>query len=188
MKKIALLSVLTSALLIAGGGYLEDVEPITPMIKEVSNDTSTIPMSVAYIGGVQKGEGDNVDWEVFQGFEFSFACLLSDSVRSQLQITTYDQNDIAMLQISANPHYIFNVTEKISLGSGPHLGLARVEIGTEDDIVFTYGLGASARMDITEHFFVGAEARYEWSTDATFGGVDDDFNNAKVFGKIGYSF
>jgi len=36
---------------------------------------------------------------------------------------------------------------------------------------------------------VGAEARYEWTTDATFGGVDDDdLNNAKIFAKLGYSF
>ena len=193
MKKITLLSVLTSALIVAGGGNLEEVEPITPSIEtlqvnEVSNSTSRIPMSVAYIGGIQKGEGDDLDWEVFNGFEFSFGCLLSESVRSQLQITTYNQNNIAILQVSTNPHYIFNVSEKVALGVGPHLGLAKVEIGTEDDIIFTYGLGASIRTDITEHFFIGAEARYEWTTDATFAGVDDDLNNAKVFAKIGYSF
>ena len=191
MKKITLLSVLASTLIMAGG----DIAPVEPMVQtpapiadEVETTSAGIPMAFALLGGVMKGEGDDTEWNPVYGAEFSFKCLLADNVRQQIQITNYDEDNLKMLQVSLNPHYIFNTGSVVEFGVGPHLGAAKVEIGNEDDIVFTYGVGASAKANLTEHFFIGAEARYEWTTDATFAGVDDDVNNAKVFGKIGYSF
>lgn len=186
MKKTLLLSALASTLIFAGG----DIDPVEPMVETpvVAESSTGIPMGIALLGGVMKGEGSNTDWKGFYGAELSFECLLSDSTRSQLQLTNYDHDGLKMLQLSANPHYIFNRGDAVEFGAGPHIGVARVEIGNEDDTVFTYGVGASARADITENFFAGVEARYEWTTDATFGGVDDDLNNAKVFAKLGYSF
>ncbi|HHD78748.1 MAG TPA: hypothetical protein ENK98_03800 [Epsilonproteobacteria bacterium] len=189
MKKTALLSILASTLVFAGGD-IDPVEPVvdTPAFNQVDDGTSSIPMSFALLGGVMKDEGSNTDWKAFYGAELAFECLLSDSTRSQLQLTNYDHEGLQMLQLSANPHYIFNRGDAVEFGAGPHIGVARAEIGNEDDTVFTYGLGASARADIGNNFFVGAEARYEWTTDAEFSGVKDDLNNAKVFAKLGYSF
>jgi len=186
MKKTALLSVLASTLIMAGGNIAR-VEPMveTPVVNETS---ASIPMGISLLGGVMKGEGDNSDWNTIYGLEFSFECLLSDSTRSQLQFTHYDHDGLKMIQVSANPHYLVNVSPSTTFGMGPSLGVAKVEIGNEDDIVFTYGVGASIRTDIAENFFVGAEARYEWTTDAEFSGIEDDLNNAKVFAKIGYQF
>ena len=184
MKKTLLLSALVSTLVFAGG----DIEPVEPAVNTSSFETAGIPMGLAVLGGAMKGEGSDTDWKGFYGLEFSFECLLSDTTRSQLQLTNYDHDGVKMLQLSANPHYIFNRGDSIEFGAGPHIGVAKVEIGNEDDTVFTYGLGASAVSKITENFFVGVEARYEWTTDAEFGGVKDDLNNAKVFAKIGYSF
>lgn len=186
MKKTALLSVLASTFIIAGG----DIAPVEPMVETpvVEEAFSGIPMGVALLGGVMKGDGDDTDWNALYGAELSFECLFSPSVRSQLQFTHYDHDGLKMLQLSANPHYIFNSGDAVEFGVGPHLGLAKVEIGSEDDTVFTYGVGASIKFDISENFFVGAEARYEWTTDAEFGGIKDDVNNAKVFAKIGYQF
>lgn len=189
MKKTALLSVLASTLIFAGGD-IDPVEPAveTPVMNQVDHGTSSIPMSLALLGGMMKGEGSNTDWKGFYGVELAFECLLSESTRSQLQLTNYDHDGLQMLQLSANPHYIFNRGDTVEFGFGPHIGVARVEIANESDTVLTYGVGASVRTDITNNFFVGAEARYEWTTDATFGGVDDNLNNAKVFAKIGYTF
>lgn len=186
MKKTALLSVLASTCIMAGG----DITPVEPMIETpvVEESFTGIPMGFALLGGVMKGEGSDTDWNALYGAELSYECLFSPAVRSQLQFTHYDHDGLKMLQLSANPHYIFNRGDAVEFGFGPHLGVARAEIGNEDDTVFTYGLGASAKSDISENFFVGAEARYEWTTDAEFGGVKDDLNNAKVFAKIGYQF
>ncbi len=186
MKKTALLSVLASTLIFAGG----DIDPVEPIIETpaVVESSEGIPMGIALLGGMMRGEGDNTDWKGFYGAELAFECLFSSDVRSQLQVTNYDQDGLKMLQFSANPHYIFNRDDAVEFGFGPHIGVARVEIGNENDTVFTYGVGASLRSDISENFFVGAEARYEWTTDTTFDGVDDDVNNAKVFAKLGYSF
>ena len=194
MKKTALLSVLASTLIFAGGD-IAPVEPVqqTTTFDETGSTAGSIPMSFGLLGGVTRGDNegrgdDDADWEGFYGAEFAFPCLFSSDVRSQLQVTNYDQDGLKMLQISANPHYVFNRGSAVEFGFGPHLGAAKVEIADEDDTVFTYGLGASLRSDITEHFYVGAEARFEWTTDATFGGIEDDLNNAKVFAKLGYNF
>jgi opacity protein-like surface antigen len=186
MKKTALLSVLASTLIMAGG----DITPVEPMVETpvIAESSVGIPMGLALLGGIMRGEGDNSDWNAIHGLELSFECLLSDSTRSQLQFTHYDHDGLEMFQLSVNPHYIFNRGDSVEFGAGPHIGVARVEIANEDDTVFTYGLGASVRTNLTENFFAGAEARYEWTTDATFAGIDDDVNNAKVFAKIGYSF
>jgi len=192
MKKITLLSVLASTLIFAGGDISPVVEPVvpTPTFEDEVVDTGSagIPMGIALLGGIMQGDGDDAEWNPVYGAEFSFKCLLSDSVRSQIQFTNYDQDNLKMMQLSLNPHYIFNRGNTVEFGVGPHVGLASVEIGSEDDIVYTYGGGASITANLTEHFFLGAEARYEWTTETTFAGTDTNFNNAKIFGKIGYSF
>jgi len=187
MKKITLLSILASALIFAGGD-IDPIEPVieAPMVEEPMS--AGIPMGLALLGGVMKGEGDDAEWDPVYGAEYSFECLFSEDVRSQIQFTYYDQNDLKMYQLSANPHYIFNKGDAVEVAAGPHIGVAKAELGSEDDIVFTYGLGVSAKAAVTENVFVGAEARYEWTTDAEFNGIEDDLNNAKIFGKIGYSF
>ena len=185
MKKAILLSVLASTLIFAGG----DIDPTTSTVKSPAEEIApSIPMSFGILGGVMKDQRSDTNWKGFYGVEFAFACLFSDSTRSQLQLTNYDHDDLKMLQLSANPHYIFNRGDAVEFGFGPHLGAAKVTMDNEDDTIFTYGAGASLRSDITENFFVGAEARYEWTTDAEFSGEKDNLNNAKVFAKIGYSF
>jgi len=184
MNKTALLSVLASTLIMASG----DIDPVKST-NSIDRVESSIPTGFALLGGVLKSEGYNTDSNALYGAEFSFECLFSSDIKSQLQFTYYDDEDsIKRFQLSANPHYIVNRGDTVEFGFGPHLGAAKVEMGSEDDTVFTYGLGASLRSSISENFFVGAEARYEWTTDAEFSGVEDNLNNAKVFAKIGYSF
>jgi len=186
MKKIVLISALASTCMMAGG----DISPVEPMVETpiAVEETSSYNPALALIGGIMRGEGNNNDWKSFYGAEFSFNCLLSDAIRQQIQITNYDHDGLQMLQANINPHYIIDIAEGTQIGFGPTLGIAKVDIGSEDDTVFTYGVGASIRQDLGENVFVGAEAKYEWTTDATFGGIDDNLNNAKVFAKIGYQF
>jgi len=188
MKKITLLSVLVSTLIFAE----VDTSSIKSSIKKlafnkVDTVTVQIPMGLSLLGGIMKNKGGNTDWNPVYGLELSFECLLSPLVRSQLQYTHYNNDGIKMEQFSINPHYIFNRGDDVEFGFGPHLGAAIVE-ENGDDTIFTYGIGASLNSAIDENFFVGAEARYEWTTDATFGDTDTNLNNAKVFAKIGYSF
>jgi opacity protein-like surface antigen len=187
MKKTLLLSVIASTLMIAGG----DIAPVEPMVEtpdvEVAPAKDYAP-ALALIGGAMKFDQSGSDWKGFYGAEFSFTCLLSDQIRQQIQITNYDNDGVQMFQANINPHYMIDIAEGTQVGFGPTLGVARVEVGNDDDTIFTYGVGASVRKDITENVFVGAEAKYEWTTDATIAGVDTDFNNAKVFAKLGYQF
>ena len=186
MKKTILLLVLLSTFIFAGGD-IEPMEPIidTPIIEESS---AFIPTGIAVLGGAMKIKGYPNDWKGFYGVELSFPCLVSDSVISQIQITNYDNNDLKVSQINANPHYVFNLSQSSFIGVGPSIGVARLEKGNETDTVFTYGVGVSVRTNITDSFFIGAEARYELSAETDLSGFKDDLTNAKVFAKLGYSF
>ncbi len=187
MKKTLLLSVIASTFMMAGGD-IAPVEPVveTPAVQEAPS-TDFAP-AIAIIGGVMDIDHTESDWKGFYGAELSFNCLFSDKIRQQIQITNYDNDGIQMLQANINPHYMIDIAEGTQIGFGPTLGIAKVEIGNEDDTIFTYGVGASVRKNITQNFFVGAEAKYEWTTDATLNGVDEYFDNAKVFAKVGYQF
>jgi opacity protein-like surface antigen len=187
MKKTLLLSVIASTLMIAGG----DIAPVEPVVE--TPDVEAAPVTdyapaLALIGGAMKFDKSGSDWKGFYGAELSFTCLLSNQVRQQIQVTNYDNDGIQMLQANINPHYMIDIAEGTQVGFGPTLGVARVEVGNDDDTIFTYGVGTSIRKNLTENVFVGAEAKYEWTTDVTIAGVDTDFNNAKVFAKLGYQF
>ncbi len=188
MKKTLLLSVIASTLMMAGG----DIAPVEPMVEtpdvQAEAPSRNFAPAIALIGGAMDIDNSNSDWKGFYGAELSFNCLLSDAIRQQIQITNYDNDGIQMLQANINPHYMFDIAEGTKAGVGPTLGVAKVEVGNDDDTIFTYGVGASIRTDLTENIFAGAEAKYEWTTDATIAGVDTDFDNAKVFAKLGYQF
>ncbi len=187
MKKTLLLSLVASTLVMAGG----DIAPVEPAVEtpDLQEMSGGFMPAIALIGGAMDIDNSMIDdWKGFYGAELSFNCFLTDTVRQQIQITNYDNDGIQILQANINPHYIFNVVEGTKVGVGPTLGVARVEIGNDDDTIFTYGVGASIRTDLADNIFAGAEVKYEWTADATIAGVDQDFNNAKVFVKLGYQF
>ena len=192
MKKTLLLSLLASTLIFASGETKPVTSSLSPTtLNEEGDYISSIPISIGLLGGIQQGDGDNDEWENMFGAELAFECLFSQDVRSQLQYMYYNVDGLTMQQLSANPHFVFyfdDLGESVEFGVGPHFGITQVEKGNDDDIIFTYGLGTSVRTNIADNIYVGAEARYEWTTDATLGGKDDSYNNAKVFAKVGYSF
>ena len=192
MKKTLLLTLIASTFIFANGETKPVSSTISPTtLNEEGDVISSIPMTIGLLGGILQGEGENDEWENMFGAEFAFECLFSSNVRSQVQYTYYDVDGLTMQQISTNPHFVFyfeNFGESVEFGVGPHLGITQIEKGNDDDIVFTYGIGTSVRMDIANNIFVGAEVRYEWTTDATLGNKDESYDNAKVFAKIGYTF
>ena len=191
MKKIALLSLVASTLMMAGG----DIEPMEPMVNTPNVSSSAknnfgIPTGFALLGGAMKLDEKDTEWTEMYGAELSFECLFSSAVRSQLQATYTKDDNYKMYQLSANPHYMIGLGESTQFGIGPSFGAMMVEsIADADktDTIFTYGLGASLRTDLTENLFAGVEARYELTTEAKTLNVDN-FNNVKVFAKIGYQF
>jgi len=191
MKKTLLFSILASTLIYASGETNLGVSNLpTQTLNEEGEFISSIPMSFGLIGGMFNGDGDNASWEKMFGAELAFECLFSSDARSQLQYMYYDIDGVKMHQLSANPHFMFLIDgfdETVEFGVGPHVGVARVEVANENDMILTYGAGASIRSSFDNHLFVGAEARYEWTTDSKFEGKEN-LDNAKVFAKIGYSF
>jgi len=182
MKKISVISIIASTLIMASPYEASST------VEEIDNTfVLSLPTSFALLGGVMQGDGSDM-WEQVLGVEFSFKCLMSDDIRSQLQFTQYDDDTITMLQLSMNPHYIFNRGEDMEFGIGPSFGIAQVELGDEKDTIYTYGLGASLRVDYDNNFFIGTEARYEWTKDIELGTKQGNLNNAKILAKVGFWF
>lgn len=186
MKKIIFASVVASTLLLAETNTVSTEPYVAPPPGTLVTEGG--PVSVALLGGMMKHQEDGYDWEFIYGAELSFPCFLSSDFRSQLQILLYDDSHTEVWQISANPHYMFEVSEDTQVGIGPSIGVAHFEIAAKNDYIFTFGIGASVRHDIDKDFFVGAEARYEWPTKADLAGVEYNTNNAKFFFKLGMNF
>jgi len=175
MKKTILFSLLASTLLMAENHTVLD-------------DSFKMDPSLALLIGTVKGTNSYAHAEVIYGLEYGFNCLVSDMLRQQVQITNYKDKNLKMTEISVNPHYMINVNSNMQIGFGPTLGLARVDNSQDKDTIFTYGAGGSLVQNLNETLFVGAEAKYEWSEDASLSGVNDNFNNVKIFVKAGYRF
>lgn len=148
----------------------------------------TPDFAVALTGGFNKLT-DADDTQSIYGVEVSLNCPLlsppTDTIRQRLSITNYDYDGLSILSVSLNPHHMFQVADTTTIGFGPSLGVSTVDVGDEDDVVFTYGLGASLRSDISDRLFVGVEARYELTQESD---IVDDLDNTKVLVKLGYQF
>lgn len=175
MKKTILLSLMASSLMMAGNNTILD-------------DAFTFEPSIAILGGAMKNDNNNADWEALYGVEFGFNCLATDTIRQQLQITSFEEANTKVLQVNINPHYLVPLSDSIKIGFGPTLGLAQIDNGVDTDTVFTYGLGTSLNLDISQNFFVGTEVKYELTQDATLSDISTDIDNLKVFAKLGYRF
>lgn len=134
-------------------------------------------------------EGDNVSTT---GVEVSLNCPLlkppHHTIRQQISYTQSDEKGVETTSFELSPHHMFDLNEKLSVGFGPSLGFSNIDNGSDDDNVFTYGVGGSARYDVTKRLFISTEARYAWSDDLELSGTDTDFENLRLTAKIGYQF
>jgi len=184
MKKIILLSFLTSVTLFADTLVSPYADPVD--IPLVNNLLLGIPMGVALLGG-EKSDIASKEWETLYGLEFSFECLFSKQIISQIQLTHYDMDDLSVFDISTNPHYLFYISESMALGVGPSLGVQRLATDHKNDLIFSYGAGASLRVNISDDFFVGLESHYIWTSETKFKDVYDE-KHIHSFAKLGYQF
>ena len=137
-------------------------------------------------------EPDDGDGDSISGIELSLNCPLvqppSNRIRQQFSITSFDDDVTEITSIELNPHYVVEVSPGLEVGGGPGLGYVMVETPGADEAVFGLQLGVSAHYHGSGPLFVGAEARYQFTTEADFGAGDADVNNTRVAVKLGYSF
>lgn len=178
-----------ASFLFAGSGDTTPDESVVEIPKQkIEPIVWNNAFSLALIGGLMDIHNSSLGWRGLYGVELSFALLSDRPNREQLQLTHYESGAVRMLQANLTLYPLFDLTGGTWLGLGPTVGIAAVKSGGGDETLFTYGLSMDLRKDMTEKFFTGIETRYEWSSVATIGGSETDFDNTKVFAKVGYRF
>ena len=145
---------------------------------------------VALIGGYIKHEEG--DASAVYGVEFSLACpafqLPSLDIKQQISLVRETDGDFEAITLEFNPHVMFDVSKNFQLGVGPSLGVVFAK-EVESDVAYAVGAGVSANYNFTNGMFVGAEARYQWTSDVELvAGANFDLNNARAVLKVGMHF
>lgn len=127
------------------------------------------------------------------GLEFSLNCPLlqppSNRIRQQLSVTRYDESGVKVTNIELNPHYVVEVSPGLELGGGPGLGYLMADTAARDPGLWGLSIGVSAHYFAMGPLFLGAEYRYQVTTEEDFGGASkDNLNNGRFAVKVGYSF
>ena len=184
--KILKLSI--SALLLAGSTLYADREfKVLPIATDASYCAS---LGLALIGGFQEVHHDN--GSALYGIELSLACpalqLPSNDVRQQVSLTRYDEDGITLTSLEFNPHVMFDITKDLQIGAGPGFGIVYGD-ASESDLVFALNAGASLNYDITSNVFLGAEARWQWTTEGEFApNYKTSVDNVRSLLKVGMHF
>ncbi len=138
--------------------------------------------------------GDEFRSATIVGAELSLNCPLlqppTNRVRQQISFVSYDKGRTEINSLEINPHYVVEVAPGLELGAGPGLGLVMVDTPGGDGTVLGLQFGASAHYHASSPLFIGAEARYQVTTEDRFGsgGPKTDVNNFRFAIKLGYSF
>lgn len=159
----------------------------------IADDGFSAAPSVAVMGGNQSFAWDDADSGSVAGVELAMNCGLfapeEGRVRQQISLTQYDEDGLETTHLELNPHYLFVDDGNLTVGAGPGFGLVQGDLdGAGDDSVFALQAGASVNYDFGPAF-VGAEARYQWTTEADFGkNIEEDLSNTRVMAKVGVNF
>ncbi|MGM0413251.1 MAG: outer membrane protein [Pseudomonadota bacterium] len=149
--------------------------------------------SVAVMGGNQSFDWDEADSGTVAGVELAMNCGLfapeEGRIRQQISLTQYDEDGLETTHLELNPHYLFVDDGNLTVGAGPGLGWVQGDLENGGDAdAFALQAGASVNYDFGPAF-VGAEARYQWTTEADFGNdVEEDLSNTRVMAKVGVNF
>ncbi|MFP4182845.1 MAG: porin family protein [Thiohalospira sp.] len=149
--------------------------------------------SVAVAGGTQELDWDGADSGSVAGIELAMNCGLfapeQGRIRQQISLTQYDEDGLETTHLELNPHYLFVDDGPLTVGAGPGLGYVDADRdGGGDDGAFALQAGASVNYDFGPAF-VGAEARYQWTTEADLGNnFEEDLGNTRVMAKVGVNF
>jgi len=159
----------------------------------VADEGFSAAPSVAVVGGTQDFAWDGADSGSVAGIEFGLNCPLlavdSGRIRQQVSLTQYDEDGLETTHLELNPHYLFVDDGNLTVGAGPGFGWVQADPEQGDSAnAFALQAGASVNYDFGPAF-VGAEARYQWTTEADFGGnSEEDLSNTRVMAKVGVNF
>ena len=152
------------------------------------------PTASLMLGTVQPSDSDS-DSQTIIGAELSFRCLLlqvgDNQLRQQLSFTQWEDNDFTARNLELNAHYQIDVAKATKVGFGPGVGLILTDAPVGDNpTFFSAQLGASVHYSGLGPVFLGAEWRYQLTTEESFssGSSEDDMNNWRAAVKVGYSF
>lgn len=190
MKKMIKTVLVTSALLTS--------------ITTLNAGTKVLPMmdadycagwGLALVGGYGQVDLAGAEGSVRYGVEASLACpmlkLDAGDIRQQISIVYGDDNGLTTTEIEAAPFFMFDVAKTTQIGVGPVFGASFASIdaaGSSSDVVFGAGAGMNFNYDISQKMYLGADARYIWTTDANFGGGDFSLSNFRSMFKVGMHF
>lgn len=185
MKKIALIALLALGV---SSSYAKEMK-FLPIINDSNYCFSP---SVALLLGNAKYK-DATNSSTLYGVELSIACpalqLETQNIKQQISLVHYSKkNGFSSNTLEFNPHVMFDVADKFQVGVGPGFGLVFANTNNSSSTVLGLNLGASANYEISNLMFIGAEARYQWTTDANFGGSNVSLNNFRTLLKVGYHF
>lgn len=147
-------------------------------------------MTLSVTGGIMDPQTHGLDTDFVFGLELSMNCLLFDppqgSVRQQISYSHYDDSGLEITSFEINPHFLYKVDNKFSIGIGPGIGYVDADGRRVNEGVFSLQGGVSLHYKMSERLFLGAGARYQWTQELD--DTNDDLKNARVFGKIGFRF
>lgn len=140
--------------------------------------------------------GDEFRSSTILGAEFSLNCPTlqppNNRIRQQFSFTRASRGGVKIHNYEINPHYIVEVSPGFEIGGGPGLGFVTVDTPGGDGSVFGLQFGVSAHYRANNSpLFLGAEARYQMTTEDRFGGAGSartDVNNFRFAIKAGYRF
>lgn len=144
--------------------------------------------TLALLGGIQDPDVRGAGADSLMGIELSLNCPLiqppKNRIRQQLSLSRYDDSGLELTSLEINPHYMMPLSEHLELGVGPGLGIVRAEAGRDEETLYTAQAGASLQYRVGA-LYLGAEARYQLTTEDSLGGRDRDVDNSRFLLKVG---
>jgi len=154
----------------------------------IGTDAYRAQATVALLGGQLDPDLAGADADTLLGVELSLNCPLiqppSNRIRQQLSLTRFDDQGVEITSLELNPHYLMPLGNGLELGFGPGFGVMNVDAAGSSETLFGLQAGASLHYR-RDGFFVGAEARYQWTTEEDFGAGDTDIDNSRLLLKVG---
>ncbi len=156
----------------------------------VKNDGFNSDMTLSFMGGITDPLPHGLDADLSFGLELSMNCLLLDPpqgiIRQQFSYMHYDDGGLTITSFELNPHYLYRVDDKFSIGIGPGIGYVDADGRDINEGALAIQGGVSLHYNMSQRLFLGAEARYQWTQELD--DSHDDLKNTRIFGKVGYRF
>lgn len=148
--------------------------------------------SVALLGGVVAPDLSDASSDAAYGVEIGANCQLfqpaTGVLRHHFSVSRYSDDPLKMTSAEINSHWMFEPNERLSLGFGPGIGYVRAELDDETNGLWAAQVGGSLKYQLDRQWFLGLEARYQFTENDRFDGRRADADNMRVMGKVGMQF